>query len=103
MNTEWCIQHFNPLATSIGILFDIIGAWLVAWEVIRQYKGKKFAPLPIGMINPDAEEQDGLIKPHPLYETFEANKYRRMKWGLGFLTLGFVLQILPNLFQIILH
>lgn len=100
---KWCIQYFSPLTASIGMIFDIIGVWLVAWEVVRQYRGKRFAPLPIQKINPDAEEQDNLINEHPLYTLHEAIKYRYMTWGLAFLTIGFGLQILPNVCQIFFH
>ena len=97
------MQHINPLTTSIGLIFDIIGAFLVSWEVVRQYKGKRFAPLPIQKIDINAEEQDDLINDHPLYIFYEMKKYKRMVWGLVFLTLGFGLQMLPNIIQIVFH
>ncbi len=97
----WYIQHINALLTFLGLIFDIIGAWLVAWEVVRQYRGNRYSPLPIQKINMDAEEQDGLIKDHPLYTFYEMKKYRRMFCGLIFLTLGFILQIIPNFRQLL--
>jgi len=40
---------------------------------------------------------------HPEYIAFEKNKHRKMKWGLGFLTVGFILQMIPNFCQIIFN
>ena len=93
---KWCIQNFNPLITTIGLIFDLIGAWLVAWEIVQQYKGEKFATVDIANLNSDSTAED-IVKEHPRYKLFEASKYRKMKWGIAFLTLGFILQIIPNL------
>jgi len=97
---EWYIQHINPITNLTGLLFDIIGAWLVAWEVVQQYKGEKYKLNHIpeekmrSTMRPSAED-------HPDYKLFESHKHRKMKWGLACLTIGFILQMLPNLFQII--
>jgi len=55
---KWCIQNFNPLITTIGLIFDLIGAWLVAWEIVQQYKGEKFAPVDIANLNIDSTAED---------------------------------------------
>ena len=99
---KWCIQNFNPLITTIGLIFDLIGAWLVAWEIVQQYKGEKFAPVDIANLNIDSTAED-IVKEHPGYKIFETSKYRKMKWGIFSLTFGFILQIIPNLLQIVLH
>ena len=85
---------------SIGLIFDIIGAWLVASEVVQQFRGKKFEDVRIGGFR-IGSPGDEIVKETPEYKLFDAAKYYRMKWGLAFLTLGFFLQILSNLFQII--
>ena len=96
-----CFSIYTPaLLNCIGLICDIAGAWLVAWEVVKQFKGKRFAPLPIQKINMDAEEQDGLVTDFPEYTLFEKKKYTAMKWGLALLTFGFLLQITANIMQV---
>ncbi|MEN6622741.1 MAG: hypothetical protein ABFD50_14475 [Smithella sp.] len=82
-------------------MFDIIGAWLVAWEIINKYREDKFTSprLTMGdMTNsspfPSAEESSH-------YKNYELRKYRKMGWGLACLTIGFIFQIVPNFLQII--
>ena len=73
--------------STFGLVLDIIGAWFVAWEVVRQFKGK--------MIPTPAESPlAGSTEPTPEYQEWEKRKYQRMKIGLFFLTAGFLLQIL---------
>jgi len=87
---------------SIGLICDIAGAWLVAWEVVRQYNGKKaFFGYFSKPDNPKVHAPE--VRESPEYKAYESLKYSRMKWGLGFLTFGFLLQILSNCIQIIFH
>ena len=75
---------------SIGLLFDIAGAWLVATEVVKQFKGTKYEKDPTW---------DGLVKPpfdSAEYRKWEASKFRFMWIGLFCLTVGFSLQIISN-------
>jgi len=97
---NWCIQHFNALSAVIGLVFDIIGAWLVASEVVKQYRGKKYAPVIIPQLNNIDSNEPTEVFDHPDYEIAEKKKYLFMKWGLGFLTLGFILQIIPSFLQL---
>lgn len=80
------------ILNSIGILCDMVGACLVAWEVVQQYNGKQLQninPLhPVSFI-PAPEKT-------PKYEKWEKNKYTKMKIGLGFLLIGFLLQFISN-------
>lgn len=99
---EWCIQHINPISNLVGLLFDMIGAWLVAWEVVKQYNGPKYEPKNIPSRNIQSTARPEVTE-HPDYKTSETNKYRKMKWGLGCLTTGFIIQMLPNVCQIIFH
>ena len=86
-------------------MLDIVGAWLVAWEVVRQFQGSKVrvtggvlltnylgsdgTPVVAGQHAQDTDE----------FKYWEAKKYMRMKVGLGFLTIGLLLQLLSNWIQ----
>lgn len=85
------ITHIDKIINSIGLISDVIGAWLVAWEVVKQYRGSKLfsPPMPrIPGVSPVAE--------NPKFRKYEQQKYLKMKIGLGFLTAGFTLQLLSN-------
>lgn len=75
---------------SIGLVFDIVGAWLVAFEVTNQYKGKKY----------ETDRTWGGIGQPPFdskeYKHWESSKLKFMWAGLIFLTIGFSLQIASN-------
>ena len=81
-------ENIPKVVNSIGLSFDIVGAWLVAWEVVRTFKGEQYKVLPLKM--------NGIIPPPDKtekYEKYENNKYRKMWIGLICLTIGFILQI----------
>lgn len=63
---------------------------MVASEVVRQFRGPKYRA--------DGVLFGGFVAAHttetPDYERWEAWKYRRMRYGLGFLVGGFLFQIL---------
>lgn len=73
--------------TTIGLLFDILGAILVAYEVVRKFDGIQFV---VG--NTYATLADPPKKTKE-YIRWEIMKYRFMVAGLVALLLGFVLQI----------
>ncbi len=80
----------------IGLFFDIIGAIFVAWEVAKQFKGKKFydiSPPQCGNWEPRSPETDEFIK-------YTKLKEYKMQIGLCFLLIGFALQILSNFWSI---
>jgi hypothetical protein len=88
-----CSLTDPKLVNSIGLIFDITGAWFVGWEVVQQYKGKR-QDLPSerdsnGCITLDIEET-------PEYTQWEKRKYLKMKWGLGLITFGFVMQFIST-------
>ena len=84
------ITTITKLINSIGPGFDILGAWFVAWEVVRQYQGKKYYPqITWNEVFAGPKETDE-------YKKYEKKKYTRMWIGLSFLTLGFSLQITSN-------
>ncbi len=74
--------------TTVGLVMDIAGAWLVAIEVVNQYKGKQYKePMP-GYGRPIVTE------PTEEYKKWEKLKYKWMWAGLFLLTGGFLLQAL---------
>lgn len=78
------------IITSLGILCDIIGAVLVANEVVRVFRG----PTTIDVGGAGYWDGSFIPKPNPEFEAHEQKKRRIMKWGLGLLILGFLLQAL---------
>ena len=91
----WILDHGGAVINSVGLLLDIVGAWLVALEVVHQYRGKKHqssdAPVVGGVFAAGGE-----VTETPDYSAWEARKYFWMKAGLVCLTLGFVLQIIST-------
>lgn len=83
----------------IGLLCDIVGAFLVASEVVIQFKGQRFGDTHGvnlgGFVEASAPEETAT------YRKWEAGKYRKMKIGLSFLVVGFLLQILANVWQLL--
>lgn len=80
----------EKLLNSLGLLFDMIGAVLVAFELVRQFKGNQMS---VGqtinsMHNPPIKT--------PEFKKWEVRKYRYMAVGLAFLLLGFSLQLVAN-------
>lgn len=79
------------IINSLGLVLDIIGACLVAWEVVDQYNGNQYEEAPLianGVIPAPNKTSD--------FNKWEHKKYKKMKAGLGFLFFGFLLQILSN-------
>lgn len=85
------ITNIDKIINSAGLICDVIGAWLVAWEVVKQYHGSKLSPRPgpqIPGVTPVSE--------NPKFSEYEKQKFYKMKIGVVFLTFGFVLQIISN-------
>ena len=94
--------NIQAVTNTVGLLLDIVGAWLVAWEVVRQFRGSKVR-VTGGVLRTDYLGSDGTpvvagqhTEDTEEFKFWEAGKYKRMKLGLGFLTLGFLLQLLSN-------
>ncbi len=92
---ETNISCLEPCLNIIGLLFDIVGAWFVAYEVVNQYKGSQFKEshsivfdmIAVNQVPAETEEYQRWL-----------NKRNRYMWiGFGFLTTGFIIQILANL------
>ena len=76
---------FAPTVTSVGLIFDIYGAYLVAVELRNVFEGQTtFNIAPIG----------GSVHSwtNPKFVEHEQKKRKTMKLGLNFLFLGFMLQ-----------
>ncbi len=86
-SVSWVAVHTSAIVTSLGLIFDIGGAWLVASEIVRQYHGRKYSG---GETWPTISE----VTETESFRLYEMTKYRRMKWGLGLLTCGFALQLI---------
>ena len=83
--------NLGRVLTSLGLVADIVGAVLVAAEVVRQFRGARYRTTASAMFDPEIVSAQ--TSETPEYERWEAWKYRRMRWGLGFLIGGFILQI----------
>ena len=84
-------MSINPIhINTIGLIFDIVGAWLIAWEVVRKFKGQKIDKDPhiAAADDPPFETEE--------YKKWESSKYIFMWCGLICLTIGFGLQISSN-------
>jgi hypothetical protein len=57
------------LLSTVGLIADIWGAWLVAWEVVRQFQGARFLPVKLRYGNPVEAQMS------PEYEEYERTKY----------------------------
>lgn len=75
---------------SIGLFLDIIGAWLVAIEVVKQYRGIKYRE------QKTWEDMASNPKESQGYENWKMRNHRWMLLGLVLLTVGFLLQVVSN-------
>lgn len=78
----------GPAITTVGLLCDIVGAVLVAIEVVRVFRG----PTTIDIGGSGTVGGGFIPKANPDFEKHEKEKHRIMWWGLGMLLLGFTLQ-----------
>lgn len=83
-------ENIPRVINSVGLAFDIVGAWLVAIEIVKKFKGEKYEK------NPSLFAADDPPFDSTEYKKWELLKLMYMKLGLGCLTVGFILQILSN-------
>ena len=91
---SWILANTIPLLNVVGIAFDIIGAFLVASEVVRQFRGKQYR-------DQFTFDRDVAFAPVETdqYKTWAHLKSRAMQFGLACLVLGFLLQMIANVLQ----
>jgi hypothetical protein len=78
------------IVNSIGLVLDIIGAWLVAIEVVKQFRGCKYSERRTW-----AQLVEG-AKESEEYENWQILNHKWMLGGLVLLTIGFLLQLASN-------
>jgi hypothetical protein len=83
---------------TIGLACDIVGALLVANEVVRVFRG----PTIIETGHPGALRGRSNPQPNPAFEQHETKKRYIMKWGLFFLVMGFLLQGIASWISILI-
>ena len=87
------LNNISKIINSLGLIFDIVGAWLIAWEIYNKFLDKKYKGGDGGVIccglEPGTYETEG-------YKNWEILRNKRMRFGLIILTLGFIFQILSN-------
>lgn len=98
------INNSQNTVNSIGLIFDIIGAFFVAWEVVCQYDGERFSS--VNTVDPNNSFRNSESRSPEKYfpaanetqefKKWEKKKYLKMKAGLVALVLGFILQIVSN-------
>lgn len=80
----------SQIWTTIGLVMDLLGAWLVAVEIIKKFNGPQTVDVGgVGTLG------GGFVpKPNPEFINYERIKHRWMAGGLLLLTLGFSMQII---------
>ena len=95
----WIALNFTTILNIFGLACDLIGAVLVATEVVNQFRGQQFSR---GPAYPPDVGPVSLPAPHETdeYDAWNARKFSNMKIGLVFLVGGFVVQIIANVIQL---
>jgi hypothetical protein len=92
---NWLVVNSVPILSIVGIVFDIMGALFIAWEVVNAFHGQKFDISRGGPAG--APRRPTEIREHA---DWERDAFRKMRLGLVLLVIGFLLQILANVLQI---
>ena len=93
-----CIISFvSSWGTTIGLSLDIVGVILVSIEIFKPFKGKRndTDDLRIASIM-------GVLGLAEITDSVEYTVWERMKrkcglWGLGFILVGFIIQLIASL------
>ena len=89
---DWhCLLTDSRVVSTIGLLFDILGAVVLAWSLFVSTKEAIRLGVTYWMPDNDADD-DEFAKVPPIANLLLQSK--RAKIGLGLLVLGFILQIL---------
>ena len=91
MDLAHCLLTDSRVVSTIGLLFDILGAVVLAWGLFVSKKEAIRLGGTSWMPSGDSDD-DELLKEPPIANFLLQSK--RAKIGLGLLVLGFILQIL---------
>jgi hypothetical protein len=91
----WLLLNAIPLLNMIGLLCDIVGAFFVASEVVRQFRGMQYGASPTFDTSFSGPPQET-----PEYKKWSHLKTRNMKIGMGFLVIGFLFQNVASACQL---
>jgi hypothetical protein len=83
---QFIVDYHKQIITTSGLLFDIIGAILVAIEVVDKFKGQEYIDPGDQYLSGPAIKMDAFLK-------WEKRKFFIMSVGLVLLVIGFILQI----------
>lgn len=81
------MNNLSQVISTIGLSLDIIGAYLVASEVVSQYKGHQLKPIETRCMQSEPPEKT------KEFTNWENIRYLKMKIGLALLIIGFLMQI----------
>lgn len=90
----WACANLAPLINSVGLVFELVGAFFVAYEVVQQFRGEKICVDSGWVTGPHIVDQE--VDETPDFHMWESKKYRSMKYGLLWLTVGLLLQLVSN-------
>lgn len=86
-------ELITAIANTAGLISGLVGAWFVGWEVVQQFHGKKYK---MDAIETDSKGLATNIPDSDEFKAWEHGKYLKMKAGLGFLTFGFIVQLVAT-------
>jgi len=103
-------KNFPLILNIIGLICDIIGAFFIAYEVVRRFEGEIFADTNVDKNNIDPDRDIELADAFNVpikyssdytqtYKNYLTSKDINMKTGLIILVVGFVVQIVSNILQ----
>ena len=87
---QFLTNNFAALLNSVGIIFVMIGAWLVAYEVVNKFKGEQYQGPQITFgcsLRPSKTDE---------FIDWEILRSKVMMIGLIFITIGSLSQIISN-------
>jgi hypothetical protein len=96
---NWLLLNSVPLINIVGIVCDIVGAFFVAYEVVRQFHGAKY----VGTATLNFSRSMSSSPPPKEtaeYTLWDRRRSKNMKIGLTLLVFGFGLQVLANVMQL---
>ena len=80
----------NNCLNSLGLIFDMLGAIFIAYEIWSPFKGKKYRD------DVTFDESSEPVRETNIFSNWESRKYKLMFIGLCLLVVGFSLQLASN-------